>query len=139
MPSSILIIAWHPGPYSQGTDAMMQYWNTGLPYAFLPFSMISRVLLKNKTGMCSSPDSESTSLEYPNMVPRILKPFCQGITAAAPGKINSEKPKKYCPSIDGGELIDASGLVGLRKTFLCEGSSENASDIIINSRREGTL
>ena len=41
-------IAWHPDPYSQGTDAMIQNWNIGLPYAFPPFSMISRVLLKIK-------------------------------------------------------------------------------------------
>ena len=24
-------IAWHPDPYSQGTDAMIQNWNIGLP------------------------------------------------------------------------------------------------------------
>ena len=41
-------IAWHPDPCSQGTDAMIQNWNIGLPYAFPPFSMISRVLLKIK-------------------------------------------------------------------------------------------
>ena len=39
-------IAWHPDPYSQGTDAMMQNWNIGLPCVFPPFSMVSRVLLK---------------------------------------------------------------------------------------------
>ena len=43
-------IAWHPDPYSEGTDAMIQNWNIGLPYAFPPFSMISRVLLKIKQG-----------------------------------------------------------------------------------------
>ena len=41
-------IAWHPDPFSQGTDAMIQNWNIGLPYAFPLFSMISRVLLKIK-------------------------------------------------------------------------------------------
>ena len=41
-------IAWHPDPYSQGTDAMIQNWNIGLPYAFSPFIMVSRVLLKIK-------------------------------------------------------------------------------------------
>ena len=40
--------AWHPDPYSQGTDTMILNWNVGLPYAFPPFSMISRVLLKIK-------------------------------------------------------------------------------------------
>ena len=34
--------------YSQGTDAMIQNWNIGLHFAFPPFSMISRVLLKIK-------------------------------------------------------------------------------------------
>ena len=32
-------IAWHSDPYIQGTDAMIQNWNIGLPYAFAPFSM----------------------------------------------------------------------------------------------------
>ena len=27
-------IAWHPDPYSQGTDAMIQNWNIGLPFHF---------------------------------------------------------------------------------------------------------
>ena len=39
-------IAWHPDSYSQGTDAMMQNWNIGLPCVFPHFSMVSRVLLK---------------------------------------------------------------------------------------------
>ena len=68
--------------------------------------------------MCSSSDSGYTSLEYPTMVPRTLKPLCQGTSAAAPGKRNSDKSKKYCPPIDGGELTDTSGLVGFRKTLL---------------------
>ena len=41
-------IAWHPDPCSQGTDAMIQNWNIGLPYAFPIFNMISIVLLKMK-------------------------------------------------------------------------------------------
>ena len=41
-------IACHPDPYSQGTDAIIQNWNMSLPYAFYPFSLISRVLLKIK-------------------------------------------------------------------------------------------
>ena len=41
-------IVWYPDPYSQRTDAMTQNWNVGHPYAFPPFSMISRVLLKIK-------------------------------------------------------------------------------------------
>ena len=67
-------IAWHPDPYSQGTDAMMQNWNIGLPYEFPPFSMISRMLLKIKHECSSSPNFDCTSLEYPVMVPRTLKP-----------------------------------------------------------------
>ena len=93
---------------------------------------------KNKTRMCSSPDSDCTSLEYPTMVPRTLKRLCHGTSVAALGKRNSVKPKKYCPPIDGGELIDTSGLVGFRKTFSCEGISENTSHIITNSRRKST-
>ena len=89
--------------------------------------------------MCSSPDSDCTSLEYPTMVPRTLKPLCQGTSVAAQWKRNSDKPKKYCPPIDGGELIDTSGLVCFRKTRFCEGISENAFHIITNCRRKGTL
>ena len=32
-------IVWNPDPYSQGTDAMIQNWNIGIPYAFSPFSI----------------------------------------------------------------------------------------------------
>ena len=52
------------------------------------------------------------------MVPRILKPLCQGNSAAATGTRNSDKTNKYCTSIGGGELIDTSGLVGLEKPFV---------------------
>ena len=41
-------IAWHLYSYSEGMEAMIQNWNKGLPYAFLPFSMILRVLLKTE-------------------------------------------------------------------------------------------
>ena len=37
------------------------------------------------------------------MVPKTRKPLCQGTSAAVPRKINSDKLKKYCPPIDGGE------------------------------------
>ena len=67
-------IAWHPDPYSQGTDAMIENWNIGLPYEFPPFSMVSRMLLKIKHECSSSPDFDCTSLEYPAIVPGTLKP-----------------------------------------------------------------
>ena len=73
------------------------------------------------------------------MVLRTLRPMCQGTSAAAPGKRNYDKSIKYCSPIDGEELIDISCLVGFRKTLLREGISENASHIITNSRRKGTL
>ena len=66
--------------------------------------------------MCSSPDSDCTSLEYTIMVPGTLKPLCQGTSAVAIRKRNSDNPKKYCPPIDGGEsLAVATWLVA---TFL---------------------
>ena len=89
--------------------------------------------------MCSSLNSDCTSLQYPTMVPRTLKPLCQGTSAAATGKTNSDKLKKYCPPIDGGELIDTCGLVGFRKTLPCYGISGNVSRIIKNSTRKGKL
>ena len=100
---------------------MKQHWNIVLPYAFLPFSIISRVLLKIK--------QECVPLliliaEYPTMVPRTLKSLCQRTSAAAPGKKNSNNLLKYCLPIDGIELIDTSGLVGFRKTLLYEGILE---------------
>ena len=89
--------------------------------------------------MCYSSDSDCSSLQYPTTVPKTLKPLCQGTSAAAPGTRNSDKVIKYYPHIDGGDLIDTSGLVGFRKTLLCEGILENASHIITNSRRKSTL
>ena len=89
--------------------------------------------------MCSTPDSDCTSLEYPTMVLSAPKPLCQGTSAAAPRKKNSDEPKKYCSLIDGAELIDISGLVDFRKTLLCEEISEKASHIITNSERKRTL
>ena len=73
------------------------------------------------------------------MLPRTFKPLCQGTSAAATGKRSSDKFKKCCPPIDVGELINTSSLVGCRETFLCEGVSGNASDIIINCKQKGTL
>ena len=89
--------------------------------------------------MCYSSDSDCTSLQYPTMVPKTLKPLCQGTSAAARGTRNSDKLIKHYPHIDGGDLIDTNGLVGFRKTLLCEGILENASHIITNSRRKSTL
>ena len=89
--------------------------------------------------MCSSHHSDRTSLEYPITVPRTLKPLFPQTGAAATGKRNFDKPKRYYPPIDGGELTDTSGLLGFRKTFSCEGISENASHIITNFRRKDTL
>ena len=63
-----------------------------------------------------------------------FKPLCQG-----KGKRNTDKSEKYCPAIYDKELIDTSNLVGFRKSFSCEGISENASCIITNPRRKGTL
>ena len=68
--------------------------------------------------MCSSPDSNCTSLEYPTMVPRTLKPLCQGTSAAAPRKRNPDKPKKSYPPTDCGELTDTSHLVVSGKPFV---------------------
>ena len=64
------------------------------------------------------------------MVHRTLKP--QGTSATATGKKTSDKSKKYCPPIDGGELIGFSDLVGFWETLLCEGISVNVSHIITN-------
>ena len=77
-----------------------------------PFQYDFKSAPKNKTGMCSSSDSNCTSLEYLTMAPRAL---------------------------DGGEVIDTSDLAGFRKTLLCQRISENASYIITNSRRKGTV
>ena len=130
MPSTTSIYSLAPDPYSQGTDATLQNWNIRLPYAFPPSSMISRVLLKIKQ-KC-----------VPLLIliaPFSLKPLCQETSAAAALTRNSDKPKKYCPLIDGWELIDTSGLVCFRKTFFCEGISDNAFHIITNSKRKDTL
>ena len=75
----------------------------------------------------------------PVWVPRTLHHLCPGTSAAAPVTRNFDKPKKYIPSIDGGELIDTSSWVGFRKILLCEGISEDVSHIITNSRRKGTF
>ena len=100
--------------------------------------MISRVLPKTKQecdpALILIAPVWSTQPWYPT-----LKPLCQGTSAAAPGARNSKNPKKYCPPIDGRELIENSGLVGFRKTLLYEGISENVSHIITNSRRKGTF
>ena len=94
-------IAWHPDSYSQETDAMIQIWNIGLSYAFPLFIMISRVLLKIKQ-KCIPLLILTVSVWSSPTVPRTLKPLCQETSTAAPGKRNSDKPKKYCPPCDGG-------------------------------------
>ena len=96
--------------------------------------MISRVLLKIKQECVPL-----LILITPVWVPRTLHHLCPGTSAAAPVTRNFDKPKKYIPSIDGGELIDTSSWVGFRKILLCEGISEDVSHIITNSRRKGTF
>lgn len=66
------------------------------------------------------------------MEPRPLKSLCQGTSAAATGKRNSNKPKKYSPPIDGGS-------VGFRKVLSCEKISGNTFHIIKKSRGKDTL
>ena len=103
-----------------------------------PYQYDFRSAPKNKTVMRSSPDSDCTSLEYPTiMVPRTFNPFCYGTSAAATWKRHSDKSKKYCSPIDGGELTDTSSLVGFKKTLSCEGILINVSHIITNFRRKG--
>ena len=53
-----------------------------------PFHYDFKSAPKTKTGMCSFLDFDCTSLEYPTMVTRTLKPLCQGTSAAAPGTVN---------------------------------------------------
>ena len=72
------------------------------------------------------------------MVPRILKPLCQGTSATATGTRNSDKTKNIVhPLVVENSLTLAAWLVW--KSLLCEGISENASHIIPNFRRKGTL
>ena len=103
--------------------------------SILPYQYDFRSAPKNKTGIRSSPDSDYTSLEYPTiMVHRTFNPFCYGTSAAATWKRHSDKSKKYCSPIDGGELTDTSSLVGFTKTLSCEAILKNASHIIIHFR-----
>ena len=87
--------------------------------------------------MCFSTDSNCTSLKFPSMVPRTLKPQCQGTSVAAPVKRNSDKSKNIVHLLMMKNSLTLA--VSFRKTHLCEGISENASYIIINCRRKGTL
>ena len=82
--------------------------------------------------MCSSSDVDCTSLEYSAMVPRTLKPLCQGTNATAPQKRNSDNPQKYCPPIDDRELNHTTARL-LSGKPLCV--KENP----FVSRRKGTL
>ena len=104
-----------------------------------PFQFDFKKAHKSETGMCSSPSSDCISLEYSSMEPKTVKLLCQGTSAADKWKRNSDQSKRHCPPIDGGKsLIRATWLV-LKKTISSEGTSQNASHIIINSRRKVTL
>ena len=76
---------------------MIQNWNIGLPYAFPPFSMISRVLLKIKQEYV--PLLILIAPVWSTMGPRTLKPLCQGTSAAAPGTRNSDSTKNIVCSM----------------------------------------
>ena len=123
------LIVWHPDTYSQGTDAMIQNWNIGLPYTISPFSMISRVLLNIKQE-CDPLLILIASLEY------------QGISL---GKRNSYKPQKYCPPIDGWERIDTGWFQenpfvwrNFRKHFLHHYKSQTKRHSLIISQPKET-
>ena len=117
---------------------MIQNWNIGLPYAFPPFSIISRVFLKIKEECVSLliliVPAWSTKPWYPeflNLCVRepVLLPQGQGILI---------RPKNIVhPLVVENSLTLAAWLVW--KSLLCEGISENASHIIPNFRRKGTL
>ena len=76
---------------------MIQNWNIGLPYAFPPFSMISRVLLKIKQECV--PLLILIAPVWSTMGSRTLKPLCQGTSAATPGTRNSDSPKNIVHSV----------------------------------------
>ena len=116
---------------------MIQNWNIGLPYAFPPFSMISRVLLKIKQECVPLLILIAPVWSTQPWYPELLNLCVREPVLLPQGQEILKSPKIYCPPIDGGELNDTSGLVGFRKTLLCEGISENASHIIANSRRKG--
>ena len=82
------------------------------------------------------------------MVRRTLKPLSQGTCAAAPGKRNSDNHKKFCPSIDDGQLIDTNSLVGkpfcvkeFQKMLLALSQipDEKAHSLIMSQSRENGL
>ena len=65
-----------------------------------PFSMISRVLLKITQECVPLLILIAPVWSAQPWFPELLK-LCKGTSAAAPGKINSDKAKKYCPLNDG--------------------------------------
>ena len=73
-PSTQTIYSLISRSLESGEGCIIKDWNMGLPYAFLSFSMISRVFLK--TGMGSSLDFDCTGFWYAIMLPRALKPPC---------------------------------------------------------------
>lgn len=104
-----------------------------------PFQFDFKKVPKSETGMCSSPSSDWISLEYSSMEPKTFKLLCQGTSAADKWKRNSDQSKRHCPPIDGAKSLTRATWLVLKKTISSEGTSQNASHIIINSRRKVTL
>ena len=118
---------------------MIENWNIGLTYAFPTFSMISRVLLKIKQKyvplMILIAPVWSTQPWYPEL----LKLCVREAVLLPQGQEILISPKNIVhPLMVENSLTLAAWLVS-GKTLLCEGISENASHIITNSRRKGTL
>ena len=103
--------------------------------------MISTVLLKIKHECVSLLILIAPVWSTQPWYPELLNPYVKEpvLLPQATGKRNYDKPKQYCRPINGEELIDTRSLVGFKKAFSLEIISENASHIIKNSRRKGSL
>ena len=70
-------VAWKPDPNSIATDAMQQCWNKMFPYAFPPFSLISRILKKVRQEKVEQMITVTTTWQTQPWYPLLLEMLMQ--------------------------------------------------------------
>ena len=130
-------LSWKADPQSLGADAFQQNWkHRGLLYAFPPFSIIEKVLLKVKTeGECNSNNTKLAST--------ILVQSSSGITCnrtSASTSVKQHLSKSSGPRTPSGHEQNpkTSGLESFRRSLASEGISARAAELIAGARRPGT-
>ena len=126
---------WRPDPHSQATDAVQQKWkNLGLLYAFPPFSLIGRVLLRVRE------EGLTMTLATPNWPAQPWYGQILDLCITDPTPISGTFGRSQGTSTPSSVEQDfkTNDLENFRKNLVEKGISNTAANLISTSSRSGT-